>query len=113
MVAQWGFSDKLGPILYSEDEGRSVSRSGQNGEGLNICLMKPHILLTEEVRAIVSRNYQEQDKFLIDNMDILHAMKDALVKYETIEEDQIRQLIDREPVVAPAGWTNNGKKIYL
>ena len=37
-------------------------------------------------------------------MDILHAMKDALVKYETIEEEQIKQLMNREPVTPPSGW---------
>ena len=40
-------------------------------------------------------------------MDILHAMKDALVKYETIEEEQIKQLMNREPVTPPSGWEDN------
>lgn len=105
MVTQWGFSDKLGPILYSEDEGevflgRSMAKAKHMSD-------ETAHTIDEEVRAIVSRNYQRARQILIDNMDILHAMKDALVKYETIEEDQIRQLMNREPVVAPAGWTNN------
>ena len=40
-------------------------------------------------------------------MDILHAMKDALVKYETIEEEQIKQLMNREPVTPPSGWEDS------
>ena len=40
-------------------------------------------------------------------MDILHAMKDALVKMETIEEEQIKQLMNREPVTPPSGWEDN------
>ena len=59
---------------------------------------------SKEVRAIVSRNYERARQILIDNMDILHAMKDALVKYETIEEEQIKQLMNRQPVTPPAGW---------
>jgi len=79
MVTQWGFSDKLGPILYTEDEGE----------------------------VFLDRNYARARQILIDNMDILHAMKDALVKYETIEEEQIKQLMNREPVTPPSGWEDN------
>ncbi|QEH09763.1 ATP-dependent zinc metalloprotease FtsH [Histophilus somni] len=105
MVTQWGFSDKLGPILYSEDEGevflgRSMAKAKHMSD-------ETAHTIDEEVRSIVNRNYQRARQILIDNMDILHAMKDALVKYETIEEEQIKQLMNREPVVAPAGWTNN------
>jgi ATP-dependent zinc metalloprotease ftsH homolog len=63
--------------------------------------------IDEEVRAIVNRNYARARQILIDNMDILHAMKDALVKYETIEEEQIKQLMNREPVTPPSGWEDN------
>ncbi|MBB5151140.1 cell division protease FtsH [Histophilus somni] len=105
MVTQWGFSDKLGPILYSEDEGevflgRSMAKAKHMSD-------ETAHTIDEEVRSIVNRNYQRARQILIDNMDILHAMKDALVKYETIEEEQIKQLMNREPVVAPPGWTNN------
>ncbi|SPX43411.1 ATP-dependent protease FtsH [Haemophilus influenzae] len=54
--------------------------------------MKTAHAIDEEVRAIVNRNYARAREILIDNMDILHAMKDALVKYETIEEEQIKQI---------------------
>lgn len=105
MVTQWGFSDKLGPILYSEDEGevflgRSMAKAKHMSD-------ETAHTIDEEVRAIVSRNYQRARQLLIDNMDILHAMKDALVKYETIEEVQIKQLMNREEVTAPSGWSNN------
>ncbi|MEE6031203.1 ATP-dependent zinc metalloprotease FtsH [Avibacterium avium] len=107
MVTQWGFSDKLGPILYSEDEGevflgRSMAKAKHMSD-------ETAHLIDEEVRAIVTRNYERARQLLIDNMDILHAMKDALVKYETIEEEQIKQLMNREPVTPPAGWDDNGK----
>lgn len=107
MVTQWGFSDKLGPILYSEDEGevflgRSMAKAKHMSD-------ETAHLIDEEVRAIVTRNYERARQLLIDNMDILHAMKDALVKYETIEEEQIKQLMNREPVTPPSGWGEAGK----
>ncbi|MCK8851951.1 ATP-dependent metalloprotease, partial [Haemophilus influenzae] len=69
--------------------------------------------IDEEVRAIVNRNYARAREILIDNMDILHAMKDALVKYETIEEEQIKQLMNREPVTPPSGWEEHtGQAAY-
>ncbi|HHE9442459.1 TPA: ATP-dependent zinc metalloprotease FtsH [Haemophilus influenzae 10810] len=102
MVTQWGFSDKLGPILYTEDEGevflgRSMAKAKHMSD-------ETAHSIDEEVRAIVSRNYERARQILTDNMDILHAMKDALVKYETIEEEQIKQLMNREPVTPPSGW---------
>ncbi|HHF3923030.1 ATP-dependent zinc metalloprotease FtsH [Haemophilus influenzae] len=102
MVTQWGFSDKLGPILYTEDEGevflgRSMAKAKHMSD-------ETAHAIDEEVRAIVNRNYARARQILTDNMDILHAMKDALVKYETIEEEQIKQLMNREPVTPPSGW---------
>lgn len=102
MVTQWGFSEKLGPILYTEDEGevflgRSMAKAKHMSD-------ETAHAIDEEVRAIVNRNYARARQILIDNMDILHAMKDVLVKYETIEEEQIKQLMNREPVTPPSGW---------
>ena len=102
MVTQWGFSNKLGPILYSEDEGevflgRSMAKAKHMSD-------ETAHLIDEEVRKLVTRNYDRARQILIGNMDILHAMKDALVKYETIEEVQIKQLMNREPVTPPSGW---------
>ncbi len=102
MVTQWGFSEKLGPILYSEDEGevflgRSMAKAKHMSD-------ETAHLIDEEVRAIISRNYERARQILLDNMDILHEMKDALVKYETIEEVQIKQLMNREQITPPSGW---------
>lgn len=111
MVTQWGFSEKLGPILYTEDEGevflgRSMAKAKHMSD-------ETAHAIDEEVRAIVNRNYARAREILIDNMDILHAMKDALVKYETIEEEQIKQLMNREPVTPPSGWEEHtGQAAY-
>lgn len=102
MVTEWGFSDKLGPILYSEDEGevflgRSMAKAKHMSD-------ETAHLIDEEVRQIVDRNYKRARQLLQENMDILHAMKDALMKYETIEEEQIEQLMQRRDVTPPPGW---------
>ncbi|RDE89162.1 ATP-dependent zinc metalloprotease FtsH [Aggregatibacter aphrophilus] len=111
MVTQWGFSDKLGPILYTEDDGE-VFLGRSMAKAKHMSDETAHVI-DEEVRAIVNRNYERARQILSDNMDILHAMKDALVKYETIEEEQIKQLMNREPVTPPSGWEvprDNGNK---
>ncbi|OBW96249.1 ATP-dependent zinc metalloprotease FtsH [Gallibacterium salpingitidis] len=107
MVTEWGFSTKLGPILYAENEGevflgRSMAKAKHMSD-------ETAHTIDEEVRDIVSRNYQRARQLLIDNMDILHAMKDALVKYETIDEPQIKQLMERQEVTPPTGWVEKTK----
>lgn len=102
MVTEWGFSDKLGPVLYSENEdqvflGRSMAKTKHVSDET------AHII-DEEVRRLISEGYERARKILLDNMDILHAMKDALLKYETIEEPQIKQLMERIEVTAPEGF---------
>ncbi|VEJ08974.1 ATP-dependent zinc metalloprotease FtsH [Actinobacillus delphinicola] len=107
MVTQWGFSTELGPILYAEDDnevflGRSMAKAKHMSDST------AHTI-DEEVRKIVERNYNRAKQILLDNMDILHAMKDALMKYETIEMEQIKQLMERRPVTPPPGWDGNDK----
>jgi len=62
-------------------------------------------LIDDEVRNIIDRNYDRAKEILEANMDILHTMKDALMKYETIDAGQIDDLMERkEDVREPAGW---------
>ncbi|WP_237485026.1 ATP-dependent zinc metalloprotease FtsH [Vibrio hippocampi] len=103
MVTQWGFSEKLGPLLYAEDEGevflgRSVTQTKHvSGETAK--------LIDEEVRLLIDRNYDRAKQILKDNMDIMHTMKDALMKYETIDAGQIDDLMERKADIRePAGW---------
>ncbi|WMY95223.1 MAG: ATP-dependent zinc metalloprotease FtsH [Arsenophonus sp.] len=105
MVTQWGFSQRLGPLLYAEEEtevflGRSVGKANQMSD-------ETARLIDEEIKEIVDRNYKRARQILNDHMDILHAMKDALMKYETIDAPQIDDLMNRRVVRAPAGWDEN------
>ncbi|HHG3591611.1 TPA: ATP-dependent zinc metalloprotease FtsH [Vibrio parahaemolyticus] len=106
MVTQWGFSEKLGPLLYAEDEGEVfLGRSVTQTKRMSDDTAK---LIDDEVRQIIDRNYDRAKKILEDNMDIMHAMKDALMKYETIDARQIDDLMERKAEIRePAGWGDN------
>ncbi|MDP0298995.1 ATP-dependent zinc metalloprotease FtsH [Glaesserella parasuis] len=99
MVTQWGFSKELGPLFYQNEDGmgaiKGVSEASQN-------------LIDQEMRKIIDRNYERAKQTLLDNIDILHAMKDALLKYETLDRKQIDDLMNRRPVGEPSGWSNSG-----
>ncbi|MEZ9739202.1 ATP-dependent zinc metalloprotease FtsH [Vibrio splendidus] len=103
MVTQWGFSEKLGPLLYAEEEGEVFL-----GRGMS---KAKHVsdettrLIDEEIRILIDRNYARAKQILENNMDLMHSMKDALMKYETIDAGQIDDLMDRKTEIRePAGW---------
>ena len=102
MVTKWGFSDKLGPLSYGEEEGevflgRSVTSRKEVSDAT------AHVI-DEEVRVIIDRNYARAEKILKDNKAILDKMADALMKYETIDSDQIQELIEGKDVTPPEDW---------
>jgi len=103
MVTQWGFSEKLGPMLYAEEEGEVfLGRSVTQTKHMSDDTAK---LIDDEIRIIIDRNYERARQLLIENMDIMHAMKDALMKYETIDAGQINDLMERKAEIRePAGW---------
>lgn len=109
MVTKWGLSDRMGPLAYSEDEGevflgRSVTQHKQMSDDT------AHAI-DEEIREVIERNYSRAKQILVDHMDRLHAMSNALMKYETIDRDQIDAIMRGEEPKPPADWTedDNGK----
>ncbi len=106
MVTQWGFSQKMGPMLFAEEEGevflgrsssKSLNMSDETAQSIDI-----------EIKAFVDRNYQRAEKILNENRDILESMKDALMHYETIDAKQIDDLMERREVRPPmAEWDNH------
>lgn len=105
MVTQWGLSNKMGPMLYAEEEGevflgRSMSKAKHMSDDTARAI-------DAEIKSIIDRNYERAEQILKDNMDILHAMKDALMKYETIDAKQIDDLMARTEVRPPADWDND------
>jgi cell division protease FtsH len=102
MVTKWGLSQRLGPLAYSEEEGeiflgRSVTQHKTVAE-------ETSHTIDEEIRSIIDRNYERAERILKENIDILHAMAEALIKYETIDKYQIDDLMERKPLREPEGW---------
>jgi cell division protease FtsH len=102
MVTKWGLSERLGPLTYSEDDGevflgRSVTQHKQVSDDT------AHAI-DEEVRRIIDSNYERAQKLLKDNVDKLHAMAKALVKYETIGEKQIKDIMEGRECRPPEDW---------
>ena len=104
MVTKWGLSDRLGPLTYSEDEGevflgRSVTQHKNIGDDTAR-------IIDEEIRSLIDGNYQRAEAILKERLDVLHTMTDALMKYETIDANQIDALMARKAVPAPKDWVD-------
>lgn len=103
MVTQWGFSEKLGALNYGEDE----NAMGHSGGQTKMISDETAELINKEVRVFIDRNYDRAKNLLNDNIDILHAMTEALMKYETLDSDQLDQLMARKEVSEPKDWEND------
>lgn len=102
MVTRWGLSDELGPLAYSEEEGEVfLGRSSSKQNPMSGETVKS---IDSEIRKLIDTNYDIATKILTDNIDILHSMSDALLKYETIDLGQIDRLMDRREPGEPADW---------
>jgi cell division protease FtsH len=102
MVTRWGLSDRLGPLTYSEESGevflgRSVTQHKQVSD------VTAHAI-DEEVRRVVETNYKRARTILETNLEKLHAMAEALIKYETIDDVQIKAIMDGRKPEPPEGW---------
>lgn len=106
MVTKWGLSEKLGPLMYEEEEGQVFL-------GMSAGLNRAHIseetsrLIDEEVRAIINGCYNVAKKLLVDNRDKLDAMAAALLEYETIDRSQIDEIMAGRKPGPPADWNDN------
>jgi cell division protease FtsH len=91
MVTRWGFSEKLGPLVYGEEGGRPfMGHPGAPGSSVSENVAQ---LIDEEIRVVIDRNYERAETILKDNIVILHKMADALMKWETIDRLQIEDLM--------------------
>lgn len=96
MVQNYGFSDELGPINYGPDRNDPYGRP----QASPMFAQK----IDEEVVKIINDAYEKARLVLLQNRDILEAMKDALMKYETIDKWQVERLMNREEPGAPRDW---------
>lgn len=102
MVTRWGFSKRLPPMQFDQDQGQSEYLGGGSVATLPVS-DKTTLIIDEEVTSIINYCYDRAKQMLTDNRDILEAMKDALLKYETIDANQIDDLMNRRPCRPPVG----------
>ncbi len=105
MITKWGFSDKLGPLVYAEDEGevflgRSVTQTKHVSDDTAR-------IIDQEVKDLISRNYDRAEKILHENRDKLEIFADALMKYETVDNSQIEEIMAGNEPSPPADWDDS------
>jgi cell division protease FtsH len=105
MVTKWGLSTKLGPLTYSEENGE-VFLGRQVTQHKQVSDETAHAI-DEEVRRVIDVNYKRAKEILETNLDKLHTMADALVKYETIDEQQIKDIMNGKSPKPPADWDDS------
>jgi len=105
MVTKWGLSEDLGPLTYSEDDGevflgRSVTQHKQVSD------VTAHAI-DEAVRSIVDRNYERAKSILKEHEDKLHIMSKALIKYETLNDVQVKDIMEGREARPPEDWDDS------
>jgi cell division protease FtsH len=108
MVTKWGLSDKLGPLTYSEDEGE-VFLGHSVAQHKAVSDETAHDI-DKEIRSIIDRSYARAEEILKSNIDKLHKMADALMKFETIDSDQIDDIMEGKEPRPPADWDDSDSK---
>ncbi len=90
MVTKWGLSDEIGPVFIDDSQGHL---------GPNLISDELAKKLDTETKKILSYGYSSAKKILVENIDVLHAVADALLEYEVISGDEIQKLINREKII--------------
>ena len=104
MVTRWGLSEKLGPLTYSEEEGEVFL--GHSVTQHKTVSDQTQDLIDEEVRNIINRNYQRSTQILEEQEQKLHVMASALIRYETIDTEQIKDIMDGREPRPPQDWSD-------
>ncbi len=106
MVTKWGLSEKMGPLTYGDDQEQPFLGHSMGMSSKTEFSDETATAIDVEVRKIIDDAYTHARQLLEKNMDILHAMADALMKYETIDSDQVDDLMERKPVREPMEYSN-------
>lgn len=105
MVTRWGLSERLGPLAYSEDEGEVFL--GHSVARHKLLSDETAHAIDEEIRRIIDENYKRARQILEENLDKLHAMAEALIKYETLDDDQITDIMEGREPRPPREWSDD------
>ena len=107
MVTKWGLSDKMGPMTYSDEEGEVfLGRSVTQTKTMSDDTAKE---IDSEIRLLINKSYATATKIITDNIDKLHIMSDTLMQYETIDRDQIDDIMMGVKPRPPKDWDNNDR----
>jgi len=99
MVTQWGMSDVLGPMVYGEEEGEIfLGRSVTTHKNMSEATMQQ---VDRELRRIIDDQYALAKRILEENRDKVEAMTNALLEWETIDADQINDIMEGKPPRPP------------
>ncbi len=105
MVTKWCLSDKMGPMSYSDEDGEVfLGHSVTQHKTMSDDTAKQ---IDSEVRKLINKSYDTATKMINDNMDKLHAMSEALLMYETIDKDQIDDIMSGVKPRPPKGWDDD------
>ena len=104
MVTRWGLSERLGPLTYSEEEGEVFL--GHSVTQHKTVSDQTQDLIDEEVRNIIDRNYRRSTKILEEHEHHLHVMAAALIRYETIDVEQIKDIMEGREPRPPQDWSD-------
>lgn len=107
MVTKWGLSEKLGPLMYAEEEGEVFLGRSMGSQASNVSGETAR-QIDEEVHRIIDECYATAKKLLVENRDKLDAMAEALMKYETIDAEQIDDIMNGREPREPRGWDGGG-----
>ncbi len=105
MVTKWGLSEKLGPLMYAEEEGEVFLGRSAGSQHTNVS-GETAKAIDEEVRSIIDGCYGTAKRLLEENRDKLDMMADALMKYETIDSEQIDDIMAGRQPREPRDWEN-------
>ncbi len=103
MVTKWGLSEKLGPLMYAEEEGEVFLGRSMGSQHSNVSADTAK-LIDSEVRSLIDHCYGTAKQILADNRDKLDLMAEALMKYETIDAEQIDDIMNGRPAREPKDW---------
>ena len=106
MVTKWGLSDKMGPLAYAEEENEVFLGKSSTQQQKSVSNETARTI-DSEIRKIIDTQYNRATKLIKDNMDKMHLMADALMKYETIDTSQIDEIMEGKIPSAPESWSDD------
>ncbi|OQW93714.1 MAG: ATP-dependent metalloprotease [Beggiatoa sp. IS2] len=110
MVTKWGLSERLGPLTYREDDGEVFL--GHSVTQHKVVSDETAHTIDEEIRSVIDRNYSRAESLLKEYLSILHLMAEALIKYETLDSEQIEDIMTGKEPRPPKDWNDDDNRSH-